>query len=336
MDSNLDEGETLYQRGQQLLERRCVPEALECFQAAQCSGFDATQCAAARWNCWMLSGQFERAWEESDLIASGGAADPHQFWDGRTWQDRRIMLRCLHGLGDTIQFIRYAPLLRKTCKSLTVQTHPQLTTLLEGVAGVDRVVTWGPGYVEDVSDWDLQMEVNELPRAFRSTVDSLPADVPYIQIPKERAGWAARRFPARSGVRIGLCWQSGPWDPSRSIALDALAPLLAQSNHQFFNLQKGVEAEPLRDLEKHASDVRDTAALMLHLDLIVSVDTVTAHLAGALGLPVWILLPFGADWRWMLSRRDTPWYPTARLFRQVRQGDWGTVISEVADALATC
>jgi hypothetical protein len=328
-------GEKLYGRGQELLDRRSVSEALDCFQQAERSGFDRNQCAASRWHCWMLLGQFERAWAESDLIAASGAEDPHRFWNGQSWQGKRVMLRCLHGLGDTIQFIRYAPLLRENCRELMVQTHPQLTSLLEGVSGIDRVTTWGPGHVEQEFDWDLQMEVNELPRIFKATVDTLPAAVPYIGVPRHTIDWAGRLFPPRRGLRIGLCWRSGPWDARRSIAIEQFCTLYARSNHQFFSLQKDTEAPALHPLEKYAADVRDTAALILNLDLVITVDTMTAHLAGALGIPVWILLPLQADWRWMLDRSDTPWYPTARLFRQLRPGDWNSALMQVAGALAT-
>ncbi len=318
-----------YEVGQELLARRQIAKALECFHAAQQSGFPVERCAAARWDCWMLTGQFEQAWAESDLIAATGAPDPHRFWDGQPWAGRHVMLRCLHGLGDTIQFIRYAPLLRTACRSLTVQTHPQLTTLLEGVPGVDRVITWE----QPEGPWDLQMEVTELPRAFRTTLATLPGECPYVYLPPERVVWAAQWFPQRRGLRIGVCWRSGPWDSSRNIAMEQFTPLLVSGRHQFFNLQKGSAGASLLDLEHYAGDVRATAALILNLDLVITVDTMTAHLAGALGRPVWILLPSIADWRWMLDRRDTPWYPTARLFRQSQQGDWSAVMEQVGAAL---
>ncbi|MCU1335608.1 MAG: repeat protein [Bryobacterales bacterium] len=328
-----------YHRGQKLLQQRCISEALECFHTAQQLGFNANRCAASRWECWMLSGKFECAWAESDQIAASGAPDQHRFWDGRPWNGKRVMVRCLHGLGDTIQFIRYAPMLRETCSALTVQTHPQLATLLAGVAGVDRASTWGPAHTEKASDWDIQMEVTELPRAFRTTVDSLPARVPYIRVPQERLDWAAKQFPERRRLRIGISWQSGPWDPDRSIPLDHFAAIFSRRDHQVFSLQKGADLGsfqspgPVQELERYASDVRDTAAFILNLDLVISVDTMTAHLAGALGRPVWILLPFSANWRWMLGRRNTPWYPTAQLFRQAQPGDWSTVIAEAAATL---
>jgi hypothetical protein len=327
--------------GEALLKDRTIPEAIECFNEAQRLGFDAAECAARRWDCWMLSGQLERAWEESDRIAASGAPDQHRFWLGQPWHGKRVMLRCLHGLGDTIQFIRYAPLLRATCCWLTVQTHPQLVTLIEGVPGVDNVITWGPGVPEEQRDWDIQMEIMELPRAFRTSLCSAPSSVPYINIPEERAWWAKSQFAGTgtSGLRIGLVWESGSWDSARSIPLRDLWPLFISGDHEFYCLQKGADIRefqqkwPLRDLESRAVDVRDTAALIQHLDLVVSVDTMTAHLAGALGRPVWILLPLHANWRWMMRRNDTPWYPTARLFRQHNAGNWREVIDNVRQGL---
>jgi hypothetical protein len=326
-----------YSTGHQLLQARKVDEALQCFDEAQQLGYDASECAAGRWDCWMLSGRFERAWAESDCIAQCGAEDPHRFWNGEPWHGRRVMLRCLHGLGDTIQFIRYAERLRSTASSLAVQVHPELVTLLEGVPGVDFVCTWD-GSSEPA--WDVQMEVNELPRIFRSTAASFPCKVPYISVPDERAYWSRHILPPQRSSRIGLVWQSGAWNLERSIPMELLGPLFASGEYEFFSLQKGAAPGalespwPLLDLEPFETDVRNTAALMLHLDLIVTVDSMTAHLAGALGKPVWILLPFEADWRWMLERADTPWYPTARLFRQTQPGDWPSVIDSVAAQLS--
>jgi hypothetical protein len=330
-----------FEKGDQLLQQRNVSEALHCFHTAESLGFDSNRCAASRWNCWMLWGQFERAWQESDRIEASGRSDPDRLWDGRPWNGKRVMLRGLHGLGDTIQFIRYAPLLRAACSDLSVQTHPRLITLLAGVAGVDRVTTWPPpGQRESDFNWEMQMEVTELPRAFRASLNSLPASVPYVHVPRANVEWTAERLPKRQGLRIGLCWRSGPFNPGRCLPFDELGPLFARSAHQFFNLQQdrplALSQETCRLLEppKDASDVRDLAALMLNLDLIITVDTMAAHLAGALGRPVWILLPFPADWRWMLDRLDSPWYPTARLFRQMPQALWSTVIAEVAKELS--
>ncbi|HYI92294.1 MAG TPA: hypothetical protein VEX68_02000, partial [Bryobacteraceae bacterium] len=290
----------------------------------------------------MLSGSFERAWEESTLIEQNSNHDPHRFWNGQSWAGKRVMIRCLHGLGDTIQFIRYAPLIRSVSRELTVQVHPQLVTLIEGVPAIDRVITWDGGCDQDDRDyWDIQMEVTELPRAFKARVDSVPADVPYIFIPKERINWSRSLLEDRSGLHIGLVWEAGAWNPGRSLPFESLEPLLGKSEHTFYNLQKDSDLctrtsnWPLRELEAHARDIRDTAALMLQLDLVITVDTMSAHLAGALGRPVWILLPYEADWRWMLNRSDTPWYPTARLFRQERPGDWGSALRKLLNAITT-
>jgi hypothetical protein len=328
-----------FSRGHELLSRRIVRKAIEYFDSAQRRGYDAIECAAARWQCWMQLGHFERAWQESDFITSTGAEDTNRFWDGRPWEGQRVMLRCLHGLGDTLQFIRYAPLLKKTCRSLTVQTHPQLMRLIGSVPTIDRVCTWGSAHVENRSTWDMQMEITELPRAFRTTLATIPATTPYVHVPKERIDWAERFFEKSPKIRVGLCWECGPWDPARSISLTQLAPLLSCANCSFYSLQKDADVRdggmPVRivDLESNSIDILDTAAFVCNLDLIVAVDTMTAHLAGALGRLVWILLPARADWRWMLERSDTPWYPNARLFRQRKPGDWSGVIEEVRTQL---
>ncbi|MBV9768586.1 MAG: hypothetical protein JOZ32_03350 [Bryobacterales bacterium] len=285
----------------------------------------------------MLLGEFEKAWRESDFISELGR-DPERFWTGQSWTGKRVMLRCLHGLGDTIQFIRYAPLLKKTCRSLVVQTHPQLVTLLDSVPGVGRVTTWADGTPGDDSEWDMHMEVNELPRAFRTTLGKIPI-MPYLRIPEQRIQWASEWFEEQGHLRIGIAWEAGHWNSSRSIPLEEFAPLFASHECQFFVLQKNAAAsdferwKTVHDLEIHAADIRDTAALILNLDLVITVDTMTAHLAGALARPVWILLPAVADWRWMLNSSATPWYPSARLFRQKRLGDWSGAIKEICAEL---
>lgn len=324
-----------FAEGNRLLQSRTVQQAIECFGAAEQLGYDPSECAGARWNCWMMLGDFERAWQESDRI-SGLDRDPNRFWTGESWKGKRIILRCVHGLGDTIQFIRYAPMLKATCRSLIVQTHPQLVTLIERVPGVDRAITWG---ADQRSEWDLQMEVTELPRAFRTTIATIPHMVPYINIPQERFEWASGFFPARDRLRVGICWQSGDWDPSRCMALQELRPLFTCDRCDFYLLQKNADPAAiaryprLHELESHASDVRDTAALIQNLDLVITVDTMTAHLAGALGKRVFVLLPRVADWRWMLERCDTPWYPTAHLFRQKEPASWEDVARAVLTAL---
>ena len=184
--------------------------------------------------CWV---SFEKAWKESDFIITCGSADPNRLWDGQSWSGRRVLLRCLHGLGDTIQFIRYAPLLRQSCAQLTVQVHPELVSLLEGVSGIDRVCTWGG----DTSDWDLEMEVTELPRAFRTIQSTIPSTVPYIQVWEELIRRAETWIEQSRELRVGVVWEASNWDTSRFIPAVELTPILSCKHCQFYSLQKNVD-----------------------------------------------------------------------------------------------
>jgi hypothetical protein len=288
------------------------------------------EASAARWKQHMLRGDFSSAWRESDFIAGTGYQDPHRLWNGDPWAGKRVMLRCLHGLGDTIQFIRYAPVLKKTCRKLTVQSHPELVRLLERAPGVDRAVTWEQA--ED--DWEVQMEVTELPRIFRSELQTIPGPVPYLSVAAEWLHWADQILSEPHALKVGLVWRASSWDERRSIDARDLSSLLNVANCKFYILQKNADVIPPGcDLQRCIVDVADTAALMSRLDLIISVDTMTAHLAGALGLPTWLLLPVDADWRWMNERTDSPWYPTMKLFRQHTPGDWRTPLEVVATEL---
>ncbi len=276
----------------------------------------------------MLLGEFERAWAESDAIEKRGGVDPHRFWDGTPFNGKRVILRCLHGLGDTIQFIRYAPIIRAQAHNLIVETHPALVSLLRYAPGVDQVITWGQEAPANPPEWDCQVEINELPRIFRSTPATIPSSVPYFRLP-------APPKPKRTGrKRIGLIWSSSQWNPARSVPFELLTDALEGCSADLFSLQHGPDRNRLPTVRSYESDVLDTADDMLSMDLIISVDTMTAHLAGALGLPVWVLLPFAADWRWMLDRCDSPWYPTMRLFRQRSPGEWESALEALRLSLS--
>ena len=277
----------------------------------------------------MLAGEFELAWRESDLISARGKPDPHRFWNGNALRGRRVLIRCLHGLGDTIQFIRYAPLLRRYASRVVVEAQPALKELLAASNLADEVITWG----EREPVWDQQIEVIELPRIFRTTLVSVPADVPYLLVP----GGA---FQTRSNgdFRVGLVWSSSMYEPARTIPLDVMAEICSVPGATFRSLQADPERRRLWDYPAPISDVFESSIVraatnLQHIDLLISADTMMAHLAGALGRPVWTLLPYEADWRWMLEREDSPWYPTMRLFRQSSPGDWREVIERVQQAL---
>ncbi len=239
------------------------------------------------------------------------------------------MLRCLHGLGDTVQFIRYAPWVRREAQSLVVEAHPEITRLLRRVQGIDEVITWGAAAPAIQPEWDAQIEVTELPRIFGTTVETIPADVPYLSVPR-----SSTRAPS-ARKKVGVVWSSSQWNPARSVPAQLLASALRDLPWEVVSLQHGPERERFPVLHRNEGDVLDTANDMLGLDLVISVDTMTAHLAGALAVPVWVLLPFEADWRWMLHRSDSPWYPTMRLFRQGSPGDWPGVLEEVRRAALT-
>lgn len=239
-----------------------------------------------------------------------------------------MLVRCYHGLGDTIQFIRYAALLRRVAAEVIVWVQPSLIPLLRSVEGIDRLMPLHDG-VPDV-DYDVDLELNELPYLFRTTLENIPAEVPYVHVE------AAHLARVDEKIQVGLIWQSGDWNPARSIAFPVLEPLTQLSEIQWRLLQRdayGAGWDGKFGVISGGDNPLDDARMMRALDLVISVDTMTAHLAGALGKNTWTLLPHNADWRWMTDRDDSPWYPTMRLFRQQREGDWEGVIAAVAREL---
>jgi hypothetical protein len=238
-------------------------------------------------------------------------------------------------LGDAIQFIRFAAPLRAKVARLFVEVPGCLVRLFQTIPEIDGVFTWeDPHSLQP--EWDEQMEIMELPRYFRPTIDTVPAGVPYLFPPdgaaiNEMAPWLRK---------VGLVWSSSNWKLSRSVPLRALLPVLTTPGCQMFSLQKGpVETEGVpqalvpRSLIADEDDVQTTASFIRQLDLVITVDTMVAHLAGALGKPVWLMLEKRADWRWMLDRDDSPWYPTLRIFRQTDCGDWRELGERVGAAL---
>lgn len=325
---------SLFEQALRYADAMQITEACQCFQLAEEAGFDADHCAARRWTCHMLLGNFESAWAESDAISRRGNPDPHRFWDGQPFDGRHVLIRCLHGLGDTLQYIRYAPLIRQRATSLTVEAPPLLRTLLAQANIADRVITWG----DKEPFWDQQVEIVELPLIFRTTIDSIPAAVPYLYVP---SGNVDSSLSEKRRLRVGLVWASSAFNPARSLPLAQLATLFAIPEVSFFSFQAGDERAQLRHWSDHVGNrytegqsVLETAMGMKTMDLVITVDTMTAHLAGAMGLDVWTLLPYACDWRWMLRRTDSPWYPTMRLFRQPGPGAWEPVVQDVRSELA--
>jgi hypothetical protein len=287
-----------------------------------------------RWMLLMRRGDWEAAWRLSDaaLAARRGARDWTQprhlqhVWDGSPLAGRRVLVRCYHGLGDTLQFIRLVPMLQAIAREVIVWAQPALIPLLATMRPAPRLLPLHDGTPEAAYDTDI--EIVELAHALRITPATLPACVPYLHPPTAR-----RR--ADAGFAIGLVWRAGEWDDRRSVPLALLRPLAALPGVALHVLQHGpglAERPEGFGIKAGKDDVLTTASRMRALDLVVSVDTMAAHLAGALGVPTCLLLPWDADWRWMEGRDDSPWYPTLRLFRQARAGDWR---EPVARLLAT-
>jgi hypothetical protein len=297
------------------------------------------QLRGPRADCWiscMRRGAFETAWTISDAMLRARAGVPcwhwprhlQYIWDGTPLAGKRVLVRCYHGLGDTVQFIRYAPLIKEIAEEVIVWVQPALLPLLRTMRGIDRLLPLHDGS-PDV-EYDVDVESMELPHIFRTTVATIPAEIPYLHI-------TPAALPRHRCVAIGLVWAAGAWDHARrSLPFSLLAPLAMVPGVELHILQRG----PALDQYQHgvgilsgSDDVVAAARIIRALDLVISVDTMPAHLAGALGVPVWMLLDALADWRWMEGREDSPWYPTMRLFRQDTPGAWESIIARVVAEL---
>jgi tetratricopeptide (TPR) repeat protein len=290
----------------------------------------------------LLLGDWAAGWDGYEARWQVPSATPSRVrtrspeWDGGPLAGRRILLFWEQGLGDTLQFLRYANLVAVKGGEVVLWVQPPVAPLLADWPGVTVVA----GTEADLPQFDVQCSLLSLPRLFATRPDSIPGVVPYLKPPTVR--------PRRSGaLQVGLAWSGRAAhrnDAHRSVALAALAPVLAVPGCDFHVLQTeiraadaGTAAQWPQLFDRHAElhDFADTAALVAGLDLVISVDTAAAHLAGALGVPLWLLLPAVPDWRWLLGRDSSPWYPTARLFRQRRAGAWEPVVARVAAALRT-
>jgi tetratricopeptide (TPR) repeat protein len=269
--------------------------------------------------------------------ARNGPADPAR-WQGEPLAGQRILLYAEQGYGDTIQCVRFAPAVARDGCEVVLGVTPPLTRLLR--ASFPAMIV-----VEDAAEAKAARScaLMSLPHLLGVRAETIPAVVPYLRVPEEARVKAKRIAWAANKLRVGLVWAGNPahvLDRFRSIPLEALRPLCAVPAVQFYSLQMGAGAAqleqsdlPIIDLRAQIGDMADTAALLEQLDLLIAVDTAVLHLAGALARPAWILTPAAPDWRWLLEREDSPWYPTLRLFRQRRLGDWAPVIARVDGAL---
>jgi Flp pilus assembly protein TadD len=306
--------------------------------------------AQAHWNLalvLLLNGSFEEGWAEYDwrlaLPELGKGRHPYAgpAWDGRPMHGKTLLLYAEQGLGDALQFARYATPIAESGTRVVIHCPEPLHALLASVRGVDLVVAGDA----PLPSYDAHVALLSVPRARRTTPATIPAAVPYVRAADERRAEARANLAARSErLKIGIAWAGSKAhtnDRNRSAQLALLAPVFGVADIAWFSLQQGEaaaqigatpEAEHLVSLASGAT-LDDTAALIAELDLVISVDTVIVHLAGALARPCWALLPFAPDWRWMLARDDSPWYPTMRLFRQPRPRDWASVVTRVVAEL---
>jgi tetratricopeptide (TPR) repeat protein len=342
-----DHAEAHCNRGAVLCELMRVEEALGCYDRALAARPDMPE---AHWNeasLRLLLGDFARGWAEyewrwkREALAKTVRAFPRPRWSGKDEiEGKTILLHSEQGYGDSIQFCRYAPLVAARGARVLLEVERPLRALMTTLAGVSQVLVKG----EPLPQFDLHCPLLSLPLAFGTELSTIPARTPYLHAAQERRDyWRARLGPTRR-PRIGLAWSGNPShhrDTDRSIALRALLPVL-RSGATFVSLQKNVrpddaaELAARRDILDFAGsldDFSDTAALIAELDLVISVDTSIAHLAGALGKPTWVLLPYLPDWRWLLGRDDSPWYPSLRLFRQDANRRWESVVARVREAL---
>jgi tetratricopeptide (TPR) repeat protein len=342
-----------YAKGLLLHETRRPEEAIVNFDRALRFRSDPVQTLFSRSLSLLLAGRYEEGWPayECRLKTPEGAGDRRggdaPRWRGEPLESRILYVHCEQALGDTLQFCRYAPLIAPPARVILEAPAP-LARLLASLPGGASVIAHGA----PVPAFDLQCSLLSLPSIFATTLETIPAAIPYLAAdPAQSARWRERLSQA-PGAKVGLVWSGGqrPDQPNaaaidrrRSVTLDAMAPLAEVAGVTFFSLQKGppalqASAPPagmtLFDFTDELDDFADTAALVEALDLVISVDTSVAHLAGALGKPVWLLNRFDTCWRWLVDRDDSPWYPTLRQFRQPAPGDWTSVMRSVRDALA--
>jgi tetratricopeptide (TPR) repeat protein len=344
-----DHVDALNNRGIVLRELNRPTEALLSYDKALSIKPDYAETHSNRSCLRLLLGDFERGFEEFEWrwrvpeIAPWRRDFSAPLWLGNEpLAGRTILLHAEQGFGDAIQFVRYAPLVAALGAKVILEVPAPLTALFSGVAGVALVVRRG----EPLPGFDCHCPLLSLPLAFKTRLETIPADAAYLSAPADRVIKWRQRLPQPRRRRIGIAWAGNPafkGDRTRSIGLARLLPLLSAAGVEFLSLQRDLR-EGDRDILRNHSDViqvgdamedfGDTAAIMASLDLVISSDTAVAHLAGALGRPVWVLLQYVADWRWLLGRSDSPWYPTARLCRQPDIGDWESLISQVMRELS--
>jgi tetratricopeptide (TPR) repeat protein len=291
----------------------------------------------------LLLGEFEQGWREHESRRKAPEIEifiqdfPKPSWDGNDLRGRTVLIHSEQGFGDAIQFARYLPMVAARGGRVIFQCHEELADLFKGFAGADQIIARG----QPLPEFDLHLPLLSLPLIFETnSIERIPADVPYLRAnPEISQRWRQRVAPLEGTFKVGLVWSGRTHPPGRSVELAALSALAQIAGVSLVSLQFG-EASKQADsppagmkIASWSDDLRDftdTAALIEQIDLLITIDTAAAHLAGAMGKPVWVLVPWKPDWRWLLDRDDSPWYPTMRLYRQPARGDFATPIQRLA------
>ena len=318
--------------------------ALELFDEALARKDDFAEARFNKGCVQLLHGDFAQGWPNyfwyRDLKPYRRNRLSEPYWDGSDLNGDKIYVQSIQGFGDSIHFIRYARLMAEKGGKVVFSCKPDLQRLMETADGVHEVISHRERFPPQAHRVPLFL----VPRILETTLESIPTGIPYLGSDFSLAPEAAARIDEAAGLKVGLSWQGNPdhrHDHHRSLPLDMLAPLARRDDLQLFSLQIGPGSEQIDasgektilSLAPFIHDFADTAAIMSRLDLIIAIDSAPAHLAGALGREIWLMLPWTPEWRWMLDRTDSPWYPSMRLFRQPRPGDWAGVVSEIVAAL---
>jgi tetratricopeptide (TPR) repeat protein len=351
-----DHVEAYVNRGRVLEELKRFEEALACYGHATRLRPSFAQAHHNEALCRLLIGDLHRGWEkyewrwETEQLKRAKRNFSQKLWLGSDEiAGKCILLHAEQGFGDTIQFCRYVPLVAKRASRVILEVPKPLHQLMSSLAGAAQIVARG----DPLPAFDLHCPLLSLPLALKTQLETIPSKTPYLSAPESKISAWRNRLGNRERARIGIVWAGNPRketlveiqlvDRQRSIEFSRLKPLFREPYCDFYSLQKGDDAvrqlgdsslcHSIIDLTDHLHDFSDTAALIENLDLVISVDTSVAHLAGALGKPFWLLNRYNTCWRWLLDREDTPWYPTGRLFRQDQTRDWDNVIARVHAAL---
>jgi len=311
--------------------------AVACYERALALRPDYAQAHFNRAIVLLLTGEFDNGWEEYEWRFAVARYDRHfdrPLWSGECLDGKTILVHAEQGFGDTLQFVRYVSAVAERGGRVVLEVPEPLLRLARTVAGATQVVAAG----DPLPPFDCHCPLLSLPRVFRTKMATIPNAVPYLSVPKDAATTWAERIVSAPGLKVGLVWAG---TAVGAIDLPSLRSMFEVADASWFSLQVGdrsadlslLDGVKIADLAPWLADFAETAAAVSRLDVVISVDTSVAHLAGALGRPMWLLLPHRSEWRWLLERSDSPWYPTARLFRQRDPGEWDEVACQVAAAL---